>query len=596
MNNNKFYFIDSFPKDNKLRVVWAYGAVYKNIGKTRVPEICIMLKEIEPNGQLSNKQIFRKVSVAQLDTVRYMTIWKGNKKTKHNWKSFDGYYAENKLFSFDTTTASSMTFIEKRPNFQYSYFPPYRYKFDHIDNKIDYYSFANATFTKFETADGITVVVPSMELLTSTYVPQEQKIRYKLIQHRLDDVLDKYIKSSRADGEKYKIELYESKIETNISFLAYAKFNKISRQRLQKLRASIETGSQYPERYPIVLPYHPSNLDLQGDGIWLDKGIFFMFRINNYSLPIDNEIESYAEEMKFKIDKSKQKNKSYGRIAQDINDYEVSFTNKHNPHRKNASLHMVSEVGVLNPCNGSIKHKKCKLNILVNSERDIGIENIEDIDSISSAQSDQTNDSNKTGGIKFGKHNKTHLKQSEVLTMVIESLKYLRDNYIDLSNDGSNVYVENILFVGEECELYTEQTGTQFFSVLKKAKKETNSWVKKKKIEDGKTIFLGYRNYMLIKIILNNGTYIYLFEIDRKPNDNGYLGMMFSVVGEISKELLVNLLCQVMDKRGVVKKVKLSGLAPITFRHKTNKENNLNNTITRYIRESYMKFQFMGAV
>ena len=38
--------VEAFPDDDILRVVWAYGAIYKNIGKTAVPYVDILLKEI----------------------------------------------------------------------------------------------------------------------------------------------------------------------------------------------------------------------------------------------------------------------------------------------------------------------------------------------------------------------------------------------------------------------------------------------------------------------------------------------------------------------------------------------------------------------
>lgn len=577
--------VDSFPKDDKLRVVWAYGAVYKNTGTTRVPEIYVMLKEIDFSGAISTTQIFRRISVSQLDIVRYMTIWKGNGRTTEFWKSFEDNYAENILFSLDTNTATSVSFTEKKVDSKYGYFPPYRYKIDNINNPKDYWSFANATFTKIEAFNGITVIVPSMELLTSTYVPQEQQIRYKLIQKDLDDVLDEYLKSSSTDGSKYTIELYESKNEANISFLAYAKFNLVTRQRLKKLRASIETGSTYSERYPVVLPYHPSDLDLKGDGIWLDEETFFMFRINQYSLPINNEIEWYTLDLEFEKDESRKENKSYTRVLQNLDDNEIPVTNEHNPHSRNASQHIISEVGVLNPNNGSVKHRKDVQNISANVDVSIDFENTENIDHISSAQSDETSDSKNTAGIIVDEQDKSHLKQSEVLRMVIEALEYMRDNAIDISDDESGLYVVDMLFVCEECKLYTTQIATQFSRVLKKAKKETNSWVKKTKNHNHKNIFLGYRNYMLLKVILSNGKSAYVFEIDRKDKE-GFLGMMLSIGGEVYNEVLVEFLYKVMEEQGVVKKVKLPRLKPITFRHKTNKDENLNDNIQSALKKA----------
>ena len=577
--------IENFPKDGRLRVVWAYGAVYKNTGTTGVPEIYVLLKEIDNNGMLSEIQILRKISVAQIDIVRYMSIWKGNNRTVKSWKAFDGNYVDNVLFSFDTATAASISFTEKRTNSKYGYFPPYRYKIDNISYSADYYRFANSTFTKIEAFNGTTVIIPSMELLTSTYVPQEQKIRYKLIQRGLDDVLDEYIKSSSTDGSKYSIELYDSKNKSNIAFLAYAKFNLVTRQRLTKLRASMETGSSYPERYPVVLPYHPSELHLQGDGVWLDKDTFFMFRINQYSLPIDNEIESFTQELEFETDKSKEEHNSYTRVAQNLDDNEIAVTNEHNPHGRNASQHIVSEVGVLNPNNGFIKHRRDVLNISTNTNVSIDYENTENIENISSAESDQAGDSKNTANIIIDEQDKSHLKQSEVLSMVIEALEYMIDKAIDISDDESGLYVVNIMFLDEECELHTAQMATQFSRVLKKAKKETTLWVKKRKIKDHKTIFLGYRNYLLIKVMLSNGKHVYLFEIDRKEQES-FLGMMFGTGGEIYNEVLVDLLYKVMDEQGVVKKVKLPGIKPITFRHKTNKAENLNDNIQSALKKA----------
>lgn len=577
--------IENFPKDGRLRVVWAYGAVYKNTGTTGVPEIYVLLKEIDNNGMLSEIQILRKISVAQIDIVRYMTIWKGNHRTVKSWKVFDGNYVDNALFSFDTATATSISFTEKRTNSKYGYFPPYRYKIDNISNSIDYYRFANSRFTKIEAFNGTTVIIPSMELLTSTYVPQEQQIRYKLIQRGLDDVLDEYIKSSSTDGSKYSVELYDSKNESNIAFLAYAKFNLVTRQRLKKLRASIETGSLYPERYPVVLPYHPSELRLQGDGIWLDQETFFMFRINQYSLPIDNEIESFTQELEFETDESKEEHNSYTRVAQNLDDNEIPVTNEHNSHSRNASQHIVSEVGVLNPNNGFIKHRRDVLNISTNTNVSIDYENTENIENISSAESDQAGDSKNTANIIIDEQDKSHLKQSEVLRMVIKALEYVIDRAIDISDDESGLYVVNIMFVDEECELHTAQMATQFSRVLKKAKKETTLWVKKRKIKDHKTIFLGYRNYLLIKVMLSNGKHAYLFEIDRKEQES-FLGMMFGTGSEIDNEVLVNLLYKVMDEQGVVKKVKLPGIKPITFRHKTNKAENLNDNIQSALKKA----------
>ena len=591
--NNTIKAVDSFPPDNRIRVVWAYGAVYRNLGPTRVPEIDIMLKEVLPNGELSETQIFVKVSVAQLDIVRYMSVWKGNQRTTDFWNNFKAY-KENILFSINTAESTVIKFTDKNPDSGFWYFPIYKYKMDLIEPKTMYWHFANATFTKLKTKNGITVLIPSMEFLTSTYVPHEQQIRYKLLQKNLDDILDEYIKSSKIEHDTYHIELYGSKVDTNIAFLAYAKFNQQTRQRLSKLRESLErSDNNFKERYPTVLPYHPSNMDIEGDGIWLDNKTFFMFRVNNYSLPEDHVVESYALELKFEIDKSKEKSHYHHRLQQDFNKDEALITNRHNPHLRNASVNLISEVSVLNRHRSKIKHTKEKLNIRDNAEIDLDMENISDITHLSSGEADQTGDSRKTAKIRITAQNedKTHLNQSEVLKMVIETLYYMRDEELDISSNEKPVYIKEIYFVDEMCKLNTEQMSTQFSRVLKRAKRKTNLWVLKRKNINHKREFFGYRNYLFVKIVLDDGRSAYIFEIDRKNNDNGFLGMILRLDYEMNSGFLVDFLSKVMKKEGVVKNIQCDGMKQITFKHHV-KNGTLNDNISRKIKEAIIKNLF----
>ena len=587
--------IGSFPKDDKLRVVWMYGAVYKNIGRTRAPEIKIMLKEVLSNGELGTTQIFRKISIAQLDIVRHMTMWRGNRRTISSWKSFGDSYEEDKLFSLQTEISKSISFTEKRPNSEYSYFPAYRYKMDRIENKSDYWNFANARFTKIESDNGITVIIPSMELFTSTYVPQEQKLRNRLLQYKLDDVLPIYIKSGEIIDDNYHLELYGSKLETNIAFLAYAKFNNVSRKRLSKLFLSLEITSDYPERYPVVLPYHPTEMDVQGDGIWLNESTFFMFRINKYSLPRNNEIESYSLELEFEDDESQEKKKQYIKDPRELDDIDMPITNEYNPHTNNASQHILSEVSTLNANNTRIKHRKESITVLNNVDLKIDVENTEDITQISSGEADRTSDSENTGNIKIDRQEeKSYLQQSDVLKLVISALNYLKDEKIDIAVSEVEVFIEKIYFVDEICALNEQQMTTQFSRVLIQSGREVDTWARKVKNEKYRRKFIGYRNYMLIKIVLSDSRYAYLFEIDKKDTENGFSGMVLGLRHNneaIYTNTLSELLNEVMLHQGVLKKVEIATLKKMTFKHAI-KNDTLNENIKNTLRKAIKKGLF----
>jgi hypothetical protein len=97
--------IDRFPNDNIFRVVWAYGSVQKGSTITGIPEIHVLLVELTFNNstneyELSKQTKVVKISIAQLDTVRYMTIWKGQKRINGCWENFTMRFKNeaNKLY------------------------------------------------------------------------------------------------------------------------------------------------------------------------------------------------------------------------------------------------------------------------------------------------------------------------------------------------------------------------------------------------------------------------------------------------------------------------------------------------------------------
>ena len=97
--------------------------------------------------------------------------------------------------------------------------------------------------------------------------------------------------------------------------------------------------------------------------------------------------------------------------------------NDYNPHTKNASQHILSEVSTLNANNTRIKHRKESITVLNNADLKIDIDNTEDITQISSGDTDQTADSENTGNIKIdSQEEKSHLQQSKLLKMVLQIL------------------------------------------------------------------------------------------------------------------------------------------------------------------------------
>jgi hypothetical protein len=143
--------------------------------------------------------------------------------------------------------------------------------------------FNKTNYTKLISDDGVTVLIPSIELFVSAYTPQHKIIKQRLLQFNLDNAINEFINldNSKVENQEYHIGLHKKMEDSNIKFLAYSKFNNISRNRISYLSSSLEFNSGdiisgYQVRYPIVLPYHPLHLSINSDGLWLNEKTFLI--------------------------------------------------------------------------------------------------------------------------------------------------------------------------------------------------------------------------------------------------------------------------------------------------------------------------------
>lgn len=561
--------IESFPNDNIQRVVWGYGATIKNTGTTRVPNVEILLKELLSNNEVGNGYLITQVSVLDLDIVRHHTIWQGNQRLDMLYKLHN--YKEDEYFLLDFTKHDPVS-ISCR-----TIYPMLKSYFGHIPDTKVFARLQNTKFTQITTNKGICVLVPSLEFFTSVYAPKSKEIREYLMMYNLETTLDNCLKSYKLDKTDYYVGVHAQKmrVDTNEFFLAYGKFNTVSQSRIQKLRASLETSSPYPDRYPDVLPYHPNNLQLKGDGIWLDKTTFLMFRVNDYSLPEEHRVYSMIDDHVVSSATVNGTGKDYILHEKDLTDDELEIDNKHKPHKKNASKRVLLEVGVLNRYKIDYQRVRNTVSIKEVNPKVHDYENTKNISGLSSASSDCSSDSKGTGGIKLDEHNdKTYLNQAEILNMMLTILNQMSVEQTNISDsDDEHVYIQEMMFVTEDCVLSTTQTSTQFRRVLKSLKKKVNRWVIVKRIIDHKKQNVGYRNYILIKILLNNGQCIYLFEIDRKEVNRGYLGLLFGINGAaLTQDVLGDLLYGVMKKKGIYDNTSMKLTDTLTYKHYADKD------------------------
>jgi hypothetical protein len=458
-------------------------------------------------------------------------------------------------------------------------------RIENIELKKDYWHFANATFTKFIVGTK-TVLIPSLELFTSTFAPLNPRLRYELLQYNLDDVLDEYIKSNKiVDEDKYLIEVKKNKYKNSLFVLAYAKFNEIARKRIFDIRASLETSSPYPDRYPVILPYHPSEIELDVKGVYLDKDIFLVFRINGYTLPHDNEVIDYTEKDEYENTGNNGTENSYKRYTSEIED-NPPITGEENPHSLNGSKNIRSSVRILK----TSKHKLSKIEKIKKASpptaKTTTVENTEDIDNISSGIDNQANSSSNTGKVNIVTTQGQEIKPLVKFSLIIDALKTLRDEKEILYK---GVYINDFKFIDLSCNENSDYVKTNFLDVLKNTGLELNRWIeinrdiKEDNSKKVKRAFVRIRRYLLIKIIFSNNDFFYLFEIDKKKN-KGFKGFIFNLNKKIDEDTLIDLIHQTHDNKGLMKKISIPGY---TFKHfvKNGKVvDNLKNTFERIIK------------
>jgi hypothetical protein len=115
-----------------------------------------------------------------------------------------------------------------------------------------------------------------------------------------------------------------------------------------------------------------------------------------------------------------------------------------------------------------------------------------------------------------------------IFSLIIDALNTLKNERIFLLE---KIYIDDFKFINLSCDESSDYVRTNFFNVLGNTNLELNNWIKiYKEIKEEnsdrtKRVFIRIRRYLLIKVILSNGSFMYLFEIDKKGKE-AYLGFL----------------------------------------------------------------------
>lgn len=591
--------IVAFPNDDMLRVIWWYGPVFKNLSDSNTPLVKILTKLLSTDGKLSELNQIFEVTLPELDIVRLGTVWRGQKRTNSIWKYYNGYVAEQEFkFDFTVNQPLSIHFSDKKPDSNFWHIPKFKYDLGdltkHAENRFQFY---NSTLTKLISTEGIAVLIPSLEFLTSAVSPEHKQIRAGLLQHSLDNLTSRHLKSAHEDTNgDYAIELIEGRLDANLTLLAYLRLNAITRTRISKLWASMQktsvnkaTGLKYEEKYPEVLPYHPSELTLQGDGIKIDEKTFLLLRINGVSIPTDHAIRLIST-----IYGSHPKNKNpqtyeHGYYnPEEVEADDLYITHRNEPHWQAGVAHIRSEVKIIGPRPNITEQINLKENNVPRIPKD---EEKQEASDLSSGEPDSRNESAGTVALKQAALednvplSDNFEKIETALHTLVNDAKSIIANFLYIGNNGS----ENV--IPTYCMISRNQLPPEY----------TGKWHTSEKVDNG-TGKPKYRlrKFLIMKITLKDGKSCYLLEIQHKISESFFALLFGTQFGGITSETITNLLSTIAMNKGKYTRRGNSALIPLelpvspsmVFRHYENIDmsNQLMRAIERGIKKNLFTF------
>ena len=560
--------VATFPNDSIQRVVWAHGAIYQNRSNaTSLPLVEILLRQINDDDSLSENAKVIKIAVPQLDIVRLGTIWEGQNRTVNLWNNYKGKYQTRRKFTFDFELypAESIIFSEKYPNTENKYYiPPYIYSLGKIENKADWRRCMNSTFTKLITTNGKTVLIPSLELFTSTFTPEEQQIRNMLIMNPMDEILYKHMNHFEIENNEYHTRFKHRKSRSNLIFLSYLALNKTSRISINKLRSSIllerrdrNTGYLYKDKYPEILPYHPKELRIISDGIWIDEDTFLVLRINKYSLPTEYPIRATipSEESsgkKYDGDNTIKKSPSRNELEKGSN---IPIVDNENSHIEAGTFRIHSQVEYIEDDKLDFE---CEIDTKIydpNAKVSYGDKN-QKVDALSSGETNSQASSEGTATIEIEEISAEDTEESIKNSL---GIKDTIDALNELIEDKTSTLIR-VEYLNKNTMLHEDPIMCSFVGVKNKY---YSSWMYLEKEVRDKTIVQEKsrpRGCIIAKLTLNNDKVAYLLEIEKKHSDESFSGLIFNTVdSNLNSKTIERLLSAILKHRGKYMKYEDTG-------------------------------------
>ena len=522
MDENNSYYIKAFPDDDREYVVVSYGPVQPNRSAyASNPLVYVTLKPLDTDSTVVNQPVVIKVAITDLIVIKIKSIWHRKKFTgRYDTHTGNGFrYIKNKFLNIDLQ--------KNKPEALYLYIRNGKTVFNKklsADGKF-YTSVTQFSIpTKHKT---VKVLIPSLELLVSTYVPHNHEILTRLLVLPGKEIVKTYVKKYSSCNKKcqYTIEPVKEFRDETLVFLAYLSCNNETQNNVAQIWNSLVSkhslsGVNYDLSYIKVYPYHCSRIKLAVDGVYDKKeGILWVQRINAYSVPNECEIVPVFQTTETEAPNkgnSQQKDRNGIRINIAPIKESVPLQSEVDPGVHAGTKYIKSGVVILNE--DKVVHRKTEQNKKIRKEEKNNVEK-KTAESVSSGELSGQNASDTVGGVYVVPDEKEVKKDDkscfEILIEIFASLKSYEIYYYNKT--GQRIKGQLSFFM---------------FKMRRDYLGKRTRWA----IVDKR-----YRKLLVVEIVKKNGEHVFFLDIERKNNHESYSGITFRLGHALSARQLAKI-------------------------------------------------------
>lgn len=556
--------INSFPTDNKKRVVYLLGSLKLNTStdstNTLVDVLLVEISESNPNHLNFTVGSYDRYSVTfrDLDIVQIGSVWQGQNLIKDKSFNFNNRITRvNFTFDLLKDNPQIIKFNDKNPESDDNYIPPnslfFPYKYNKEVNAYHPYPFLKSYYSILKSNDGIEVFISCVGALHSLFIPSRKEIRGYLIDdsYTFSKIVDKFFESYEIieDNGKKRLLVKIKKSQVNnigteaIIFLANLALNPTTQDKVKKIRESLQdvilnkNNKPYPNRFPIVFPPHSQNLKFEAEGIWLEENKkFLVTRIKNVN-PISDfpitiikyDIQSEEVDDEEQKDEDEDTNESNGRKKK-----KTRIRTNADPSRKKGAI-------------------KKQTDILINLEESdietiIETINTERVTEISNKKKNKKEKENSTEDVSSGNRysndkkkpktiensaKKSERSQINDLLLIFKALKEISKNKLNMLDN-----IMSINSFGKQQAVEDSYNLLQISSIVE-APVHT-SWIHPK---------IG-RSIMLLKLNFNRNSHTYLLDIKKNKDSESFCAFLFATNQELNKKQIEEICNALESKKG----------------------------------------------